>query len=103
MLSLTTLLEFNFRWPTMVPGEALALTLLMAFSILATLEFHAPRGKLPKKYLRQSYTTNFSLFIVNSVTMSLVSASTLQLIAGYYRNWHQPQATLPKTEIRCEK
>jgi hypothetical protein len=26
-----------------------------------------------------------------------------QLIAGYYRNWHQPQATLPKTEIRCEK
>lgn len=26
MLSLTTLLEFNFRWPTMVPGEALALT-----------------------------------------------------------------------------
>jgi hypothetical protein len=29
MLSPTTLLEFNFRWPTMVPGEVLALTLLM--------------------------------------------------------------------------
>jgi hypothetical protein len=29
--------------------------------------------------------------------------SYAQLIAGYYRNWHQPQATLPKTEIRCEK
>jgi hypothetical protein len=42
MLSLTTLLEFNFRWPTPVPGEVLALTLLMPFAILATLEFHAP-------------------------------------------------------------
>lgn len=55
MLSLTTLLEFNFRWPTLVPEEVMALTLLMAFAILATLEFHAPREKLPKKHLRQSY------------------------------------------------
>jgi sterol desaturase/sphingolipid hydroxylase (fatty acid hydroxylase superfamily) len=68
----------------MVPGEALALTLLMAFSILATLEFHAPRGKLPKKYLRQSYTTNFNLFIVNSIAMSLVSASSLLILAERY-------------------
>jgi len=75
MLSLTTLLEFNFRWPTLLPGEVLALTLLMAFAVLATLEFHAPREKLPKEYLRQSYKTNFGLFIVNSIAMSLVSAS----------------------------
>jgi len=84
MLSLTTLLEFNFRWPTLVPGEVLALTLLMAFAILATLEFHAPREKLPKKYLRQSYKTNFSLFIVNSIAMSLVSASSLLIVAERY-------------------
>src|SRR5664280_2783745 len=84
MLSLTTLLGFNFKWPVMVPREALALTLLMAFVVLATLEFHAPRGKLPKKYLRQSYTTNFSLFIVNSVAMSLVSASSLLILAEGY-------------------
>jgi sterol desaturase/sphingolipid hydroxylase (fatty acid hydroxylase superfamily) len=84
MLSLTTLLEFNFRWPTLVPGEVLALTLLMAFAILATLEFHAPREKLPKKHLRQSYKTNFSLFIVNSIAMSLVSASSLLIVAERY-------------------
>jgi sterol desaturase/sphingolipid hydroxylase (fatty acid hydroxylase superfamily) len=84
MLSLTTLLGFNFKWPVMVPREALALTLLMAFVVLATLEFHAPRGKLPKKYLRQSYTTNFSLFIVNSIAMSLVSASSLLILAERY-------------------
>ena len=84
MLSLTTLLEFNFRWPTMVPGEVLALTTLMVFAILATLEFHAPREKRPKKHLRQSYKTNISLFFVNSIAMSLVSASTLLVLAERY-------------------
>jgi len=84
MLSPITLLEFNFRWPTMVPGEVLALTLLMVFAILSTLEFQAPREKLPKKHLRQSYKTNISLFIVNSITMSVVSASTLLIIAERY-------------------
>jgi len=84
MLSLTTLHQFNFRWPAMVPGEVLALTLLMVFVILATLEFQAPREKLPKKHLRQSYKTNFSLFIVNSVVMSLVSASSLLILAERY-------------------
>jgi sterol desaturase/sphingolipid hydroxylase (fatty acid hydroxylase superfamily) len=84
MLSLTTLNEFNFRWPTMVPGEVLALTLLMVFSILATLEFQAPNEKLPKIHLRQSYKTNFSLFIVNSIALSFVSASSLLVLAERY-------------------
>jgi sterol desaturase/sphingolipid hydroxylase (fatty acid hydroxylase superfamily) len=84
MLSPTTLLESNFRWPTMVPGEVLALTVLMVFAILSTLEFHAPREKLPTKHLRQSYKTNISLFIVNSIAMSLVSASSLLILAERY-------------------
>ncbi|MFA6170825.1 MAG: sterol desaturase family protein, partial [Candidatus Margulisiibacteriota bacterium] len=84
MISLTTLLEFNFRWPTMVPGEVLALTLLMVFAILSTLEFQTPREKLPRKHLRQSYKTNISLFFVNSIAMSIVSASSLLVIAERY-------------------
>ena len=84
MLNLTTLQAFNFKWPTMVPGEILALTLLMVFATLATLEFQAPKEKLPKKHLRQSYKTNFSLFIVNSIAMSLVSASSLLILAERY-------------------
>ena len=84
MLNPTTLLEFNFRWPTMVPGEVLALTLLMVFAILSTLEFHAPREKMPLKHLRQSYKTNISLFIFNSIAMSLVSASSLLMLAERY-------------------
>ncbi len=86
MLSLTTLLEFNFKWPTMVPGEVLALTVLMVFAILSTLEFYAPREKLPTKHLRHSYKTNISLFIVNSIAMSLVSASSLLVLAERYSN-----------------
>jgi len=84
MLRLTILPEFNFRWPTLVPGEVLALTLLMAFAVLVILEFHAPREKLPNKYLQQSYKTNFGLFIVNSIAMSLVSASSLLILAERY-------------------
>ena len=84
MLSLISLLEFNFRWPTMMSGEILALTLLMAFAILSTLEFQAPIEKLPKKWLRQSYKTNLSLFIVNSIAMSFVSASPLLILAERY-------------------
>ena len=86
MLSLTTLFEFNFRWPPVVPGEVLALTLLMVFAILITLERRAPKEKLPTKHLRQSYKTNLSLFIVNSIAMSLVSASSLLILAERYSN-----------------
>ncbi|WP_262967037.1 sterol desaturase family protein [Methylobacter psychrophilus] len=84
MLSPTNLLEFDFKWPTVVPGEVLALTLLMAFAILSTLEFQAPRDKLPAKFLRRSYKTNISLFVVNSIAMSLVSASSLLILAERY-------------------
>ena len=84
MLSLTTLHEFNCRWPSIVSGEVLALTVLMAFAILSILEFHAPSEKLPTKHLRQSYKTNMSLFMVNSIAMSLVSASSLLILAERY-------------------
>ena len=84
MLSLTTLREFNFRWPEMLPGEVMALTLLMVFAILSTLELQAPREKLPTKHLHQSYKTNISLFIVNSIAMSIVSASSLFILAERY-------------------
>jgi sterol desaturase/sphingolipid hydroxylase (fatty acid hydroxylase superfamily) len=84
MLSTITLLDFNFKWPAIVPGEVLALSLLMAFAILSTLEFKAPRDKLPTKHLRRSYKTNISLFIVNSIAMSLISASSLLMLAERY-------------------
>ncbi len=80
MLSLTTLLEANFTWPTIVPGELAVLTLFMVFAMLSTFESLAPREKLPAKQLRQSYKTNISLFMVNSIAMSLLSASSLLIL-----------------------
>ncbi|MDD2658772.1 MAG: sterol desaturase family protein [Methylococcales bacterium] len=84
MLSLTTLLEINFKWPAMAPSTVIALTLLTAFAVLAILESHTPREKLPKNHLRRSYKTNISLLIVNSIAMSLMSASFLLLLAERY-------------------
>jgi sterol desaturase/sphingolipid hydroxylase (fatty acid hydroxylase superfamily) len=84
MLSLITLPEFNFRWPILATGEVLALTLLMVFVILSILELCAPREKLPKRHLHQSYKTNICLFVVNSIAMSIVSASSLLILAERY-------------------
>ena len=84
MLSLITLPELNFRWPILATGEVLALTLLMVFVILSILELCAPREKLPKRHLHQSYKTNICLFVVNSIAMSIVSASSLFILAERY-------------------
>ena len=84
MLSPTTLFAFHFKAPTLVPGEVLALTLLMVFAILSTLEFHAPKEKRAIKHLRLSYKTNIGLFIINSIAMSFVSASSLLIVAERY-------------------
>jgi sterol desaturase/sphingolipid hydroxylase (fatty acid hydroxylase superfamily) len=84
MLNLTTLLNFNFVWPSIPLGEKLALALLMFFTLISTLEFHAPCKELPIKHLRQSYKTNISLFFINSIAMSLVSISSLLIIANRY-------------------
>ena len=84
MLNLATLHELNFRWPTIAPGAVIALTLLMVFVTLLTLELHAPRGKLPKKHLRESFKTNIGLFIFNSIAMSIMSVSSLFILAERY-------------------
>ena len=83
MLHPITLLE-NFRWPTQIPGEVLALTLLITFTMLSTLEFCVPRDKLPAQHLRLSYQTNISLFVVNSLILSLLSAMSLLTLAEQY-------------------
>jgi sterol desaturase/sphingolipid hydroxylase (fatty acid hydroxylase superfamily) len=84
MLSLITLPEFDFRLPILATGEVLALTLLMVFAILSMLELCIPREKLPKRHLRQSYKTNICLFVINSIAMSIVSATSLFIVADRY-------------------
>ena len=79
----TTLLE-SIIGPTIISGKLVAFILLLLFVTLTALEAHAPKRKLPKKQLRLSYRTNISLFIFNSIVLSLVSATPLLVLAEYY-------------------
>ncbi len=81
LLSATSLHQFDWSWPTISPGALTVFILVLAFGLLSVLEQHAPKVKQPKKALRQSYQTNFSLFLFNSVVMSLFSATSLMIIA----------------------
>ena len=83
LTSLTTLLE-SIAWPTIISGKLATFILLLCFVILATLESHAPKRNLSKNGLRLSYRTNISLFIFNSMVLSLVSASPLLMLADHY-------------------
>jgi len=67
-------------------GELVTLTLLIIFAVLSALEFSYPKRKLPLKQLRRSYQTNVSLFIFNSIVISLLSAAPLLLVAEHYSN-----------------
>jgi sterol desaturase/sphingolipid hydroxylase (fatty acid hydroxylase superfamily) len=81
LLSATILQQFSWTWPTISPAALTIFILVTAFGILSVLEQNAPKIKLPKKMLRLSYQTNFSLFIFNSLIMSFLSATSLLLIA----------------------
>jgi sterol desaturase/sphingolipid hydroxylase (fatty acid hydroxylase superfamily) len=83
LLTATTLHQLNWTWPTISPAALTLFILVSAFGILSTLERHVPKAKQPRKQLRQSYQTNFSLFLFNSVVMSLLSATSLLMIARY--------------------
>jgi sterol desaturase/sphingolipid hydroxylase (fatty acid hydroxylase superfamily) len=83
--SLTTFLEFHLTsWLTILSGEWATFTLLSVFVILLGLELSYPKRKLPFKKLGQSYQTNVSLFIVNGIIISLLSATPLLMLAAHY-------------------
>jgi sterol desaturase/sphingolipid hydroxylase (fatty acid hydroxylase superfamily) len=84
LLSATILQQLHWTWPAISPAALTLFILVTAFGILSVLEQHAPKIKLSKRMLRQSYQTNFSLFIFNSLIMSLLSATSLLLIARHH-------------------
>ncbi len=82
--SLTTFVESYLTWPAILSGELTAFTLLIAFAVLSALELNYPKRRLSLKQLHQSYQTNFSLFIFNSIVISLLSAAPLLMVAEHY-------------------
>ncbi|MDD5412701.1 MAG: sterol desaturase family protein [Methylobacter sp.] len=79
--------ESNLTWPATMSGELVTFTLLIVFAVLSALEFSHPKRKLPLKQLRQSYQTNVSLLIFNSIVISLLSAAPLLMVAERYSDW----------------
>lgn len=84
MLSLTTLFEIDFTLPANLTGESVTGILLIFFGLLLSLELLFPKEKLPAKQLGQSYKANISLFIFNSVAMTVLSVSSLYEVAVRY-------------------
>lgn len=65
----------------LTPGLVATALLLIAFAGFATREKLVPRARIPISLLQQSYKANFSLFMFNSLIMSLLSASMLWILA----------------------
>jgi sterol desaturase/sphingolipid hydroxylase (fatty acid hydroxylase superfamily) len=81
LLSLISFYQFNWSLPSLSPCTGAVLILLVSFAGFAAMEKHAPRSRVPTQCLRQSYNANLSLFMFNSVVMSLLSASMLWIVA----------------------
>lgn len=84
IMSLITFVESYLTWLSSMSGKLATFTLLLVFVVLSALELNHPERKLPLKQLRRSYQTNISLFIFNSIVISLLSATPLLMLADRY-------------------
>jgi sterol desaturase/sphingolipid hydroxylase (fatty acid hydroxylase superfamily) len=82
--SLITFVEPYLTGLSSMSGELATLILLIAFVVLSALELNYPKRGLSLKQSRQSYRTNVSLFIFNSLVISLLSATPLLMVAERY-------------------
>jgi sterol desaturase/sphingolipid hydroxylase (fatty acid hydroxylase superfamily) len=82
--SLTTFIESYFNWLSGMSGELATCALLIAFIILSAVELNYPKRKIALKQLRQSYQTNASLFVFNSIVISILSTKSLMAAAEHY-------------------
>jgi sterol desaturase/sphingolipid hydroxylase (fatty acid hydroxylase superfamily) len=82
-----TFLESLFSLPIILSEASATSVLLVCFALFACLELVAPRETPPKQSVCQSYQANISLFVFNSVVMSLLSISSLFLLAQHYAQY----------------
>jgi len=85
MLNEVPILNVDFylpgSWLTLSPSVTAAALLLIAFAGFAACEKLSPKAGIPIPLLQQSYKANFSLFMFNSLIMSLLSVSLLWAVA----------------------
>jgi sterol desaturase/sphingolipid hydroxylase (fatty acid hydroxylase superfamily) len=75
--------HWQLIWPGELIGELLFLALLSSFVALSSLEIRSPRQFYTVWQTRQSYKTNLSLFIFNSVFVNAFAIATLLTIAEH--------------------
>lgn len=80
----THLFDCFWAWSLMTNEKLAALSLLFVFGLLFCLEVHFPRHQWPVREWLQSCKTNFSLFLFNNTLLSLLSVSTLLMLAEQY-------------------
>jgi sterol desaturase/sphingolipid hydroxylase (fatty acid hydroxylase superfamily) len=71
-------------WPGELQGELVTLALLVCFVTLSNLELRFPKLGYTSWQKRLSYQTNISLFVLNSVVITMFSVATLLTIAERY-------------------
>lgn len=71
-------------WPDLTSGELRAVTVLAAFWLLFALEARYAFRRVAPRTSRQSYFTNLGSLVLNDTLMSLLSVSSLWLIAERY-------------------
>ena len=76
------------QWPTYwhgeLTGELVTLALFLCFFAMLNLELRLPRLIYTPRQIKLSYQTNISLFILNSMVITVFSVSTLLTIAEHY-------------------
>ena len=70
--------------PMELTGEVVAIILLLSFFTLSNVEFRLPKLKYSAWQTRRSYHTNISLFVFNSIVITVVSVATLLMVAERY-------------------
>ena len=80
MLELIVQTWTNRIWPNFISGNLMIVAIIATFALLLIYETLHPKEKHPSLNLQQSYKTNIGMFIVNAVTLSVLSASSLLLM-----------------------
>ncbi len=88
--SITHFVETHLTWPSITSAELASASLLLFFVILSAIECYSPKIERPATRVRQSYRANIKLFVFNSLVLSLLSTSSLLLLAEEHPAYELP-------------
>ena len=77
-------IHWPIYWSGELTGELVSIALLLCFVTLSNLELRFPKLAYTPWQKRLSYQTNISLFVLNSIVITVFSISTLLAIAERY-------------------